>query len=67
MCFLKMFYQIIKFKNNRKKKKIKPIFNQFENDFFTDVFIIDKYSINIEIPCSCTNINKNIIFIENYF
>lgn len=63
MCFLKLF----KFKNNHKKIKIKPVFNQFENEFFTDVFIIDKYSINIELPCICTNIDKPLIFIENYF
>lgn len=65
MCFLKLFFK--KNNNNNVKLKLKPLYNPFENEVFQDIFIVDKYSINIELPCVCTNIDKNVIFIENYF
>lgn len=61
MCFLHFFC------HNKKKKKIYPIFNKFEDDVFYNIFVIDKYSIDIELPCQCTNIDKQIEIKQNYF
>lgn len=61
MCLLNFLF------NNKKKKKIYPKFNKFENELFMDIFTVDKYSINIELPCKCTNIEQNYQIQENYF
>lgn len=61
MCLLNFFF------NNKKNKKISPKFDKFENELFMDVFTFDKYSVDIESPCECTNIENNYQIQENYF
>ena len=61
MCLLRFFF------NSKKKKKIYPSVNKFQDELFYNVFVIDKYSIDIESPCKCSYIENTYHIFENYF
>jgi hypothetical protein len=47
---------LLHFLKKKKKKKINPSINKFENELFYDFLIIDKYSMDfIESLCKCSN------------
>lgn len=71
MCFLhflkKKESKIFSLTKKEKKIYIRPVFNKLENELFDDIFVIDKYLIDIELPCQCTKIHNNVYIVENYY